>query len=168
MIIQKLIRELFDYRDGNLFWKTGRQRVKIGCIAGYVNKLGYREIGINYKHYLAHRLIFLYHHGFLPKYIDHIDGDPLNNNINNLREATSQENNWHRKKIKSINGKPTSSKFKGVSWDKSRNKYVARIRIDGKSKNLGRFVSETDAAKAYTIAAIKHRGEFAKLNSLLR
>lgn len=88
----------------------------------------------------------------------------MNNNINNLREATNQENLFNQKKTESYAGKPTSSRFKGVCWDKSRNKYVAQILIDGKSKKLGRFVSETEAAKAYTIAAIKHQREFTKLN----
>lgn len=117
-LTQGLLRELFDYKDGELYWKQSGTGRKIGVPAGTVKSDGYRSIGINGKIYLTHRLIFLYHHDYLPEFLDHIDGNPLNNNILNLREATKQENAQNAKKYKFHNGKPTSSKFKGVSWNK--------------------------------------------------
>ena len=87
-LTQDLVRALFNYRDGNLYWKISKSyRIKIGNLAGRINKQGYRSVGINNKEYRYHRLIYLYHYGYLPKFIDHIDGNKLNNNIDNLRSA---------------------------------------------------------------------------------
>lgn len=165
-LTQYLLKELFDYRDGKLYWKIKKGSANIGDRAGNVMKNGYRQIGINSKNYYTHRVIFLYHHGYLPEFLDHIDGDKSNNNIENLREATLQENQMNHKKPKSMNGKPTSSRFKGVCWDKQREKWLSHITIDGKQKHLGRYDTEIDAAKSYDNSAIKAFGEFANLNGV--
>lgn len=166
-LTQNYLKELFDYRNGNLYWKVRKSyRIKIGDIGGYVRKDGYRHVGIDDKDYKSHRLIFLYHHGYLPKSLDHIDGNKSNNDIDNLRCATNQENAMNQKKNKSHNGKPTTSKFKGVSWNKRDKKWQVRIMVDGKTKHLGYFDSEIDAAKSYDRAAIEAFGEFAKINEV--
>lgn len=162
---QKYVKSLFDYRDGNLYWKVAKgRRVKVGDLAGTVS-MGYRRVKIDGKIYAVHRLIFILHHGSILKYLDHIDGNPLNNSIGNLRDATSQENNRNRKKIKSYGGKSPTSRFKGVSWYEQYEKWQVRIGINGKRKHLGYFTLEIDAAKAYDKVAIDVFGEFAKLNS---
>ena len=166
ILTQDLLKEFFDYRDGELYWKESGSGRKIGNIAGRLRKDGYRGIRINDKLYYAHRLIFLYHYGYMPQFLDHADGDPTNNNINNIREATNQENSRNMKRTKSINGKPTSSKYKGVYLNKRDKIWVAQIQIDGKQKHLGSFKSESSAAAAYNRAAIKYFGEFARLNIL--
>ena len=164
-LTQDSIRSLFNYQDGNLYWKAAiRNKINIGDQAGYVNNRDYRLVKIGGENYLAHRLIFLYHHGYLPEFLDHIDRNPLNNSIDNLREATRQENNRNKKKEKTRNGKPTSSIYKGVSWHKPTKKWQVQIYVDSKPKYLGYFTSEIDAAKAYDKAAVKHFGEFAKIN----
>jgi hypothetical protein len=163
-LTQEMLLSLFEYRDGNLFWRYARSNIKAGALAGYLRKRGYRDIGINGELYLAHRLIFLYHHGYLPVILDHIDGDPMNNDISNIREATPKENNWNRKKGKSFKGKPTQSEYKGVTWDKQTKKWQAQIGIAEKNKRLGRFNSETEAAEAYNTAATKYFGDYACLN----
>jgi len=90
---------------------------------------------------------------------DHVDHNGLNNQKSNLRIATVQQNLRNRVS----HGR---SKFLGVCFDKSRNKFRAHIKNSGKSIHLGRFELESDAAKAYNDAAIKIHGEFANLNNI--
>ena len=158
------VRSLFDYHDGALYWKVHKGTAKLGDLAGTVRDDDRRQIGINGKRYKAHRLIFLWHHGYLPEFLDHIDGDPTNNNIDNLRESTGSQNQWNRKKDKSRNGKLTLSIYKGVTWHKHREKWQAQIQINGEREYLGSFESEIDAAKAYNGAATELHGEFAEIN----
>lgn len=164
-LTQEYVRSLFDYRDGELYWRVSNSnRVKVGDLVGSDHGDGYRIVMINRKNYRAHRLIFLYHHGYVPEFLDHIDGNPINNNIFNLRPATHQENMMNQKKTKSVNGKSTSSKYKGVYWNKQHKKWRSRITIDGKQKHLGKFTSEIDAALAYDRASYRAFGVFARLN----
>lgn len=166
-LTQDFINKLFDYRDGNLYWKVANgRRVKIGDLAGTIGNDEYRRIKIDGKSYTAHQLIFLYHNGYIPNELDHINRNPSNNFIDNLREVTHQQNHMNRKKDKHINGKPTSSKYKGVSWHKQTKKWRAYIMIDYKLKHLGCFISEIEAAEAYNISAIKHFGNYAHLNTM--
>ena len=67
-LTQKYVRSLFNYRDGELYWKVARQGRKLGVPAGGISLDGYRVIRINGKLYRSHRLIFLYHHGYLPEF----------------------------------------------------------------------------------------------------
>lgn len=92
--------------------------------------------------------------------VDHRDGNGLNNCRHNLRPATNQENSFNSRGYQG----QTTSKYKGVSWDKHKNKWCAYIRVNGKVKNLGRFTNEIDAVKAYDQAAHENYGEFAYLN----
>ncbi len=93
--------------------------------------------------------------------VDHADCNKLNNNIANLRFATYAENNTNRSKKQN-----STSSYKGVCFDKNRNKWIAHVGIIGVTKYLGRFQTEKDAAKAYNEAATHHFGEYAKLNEI--
>lgn len=95
---------------------------------------------------------------------DHINGNGLDNRRCNLRIVTEQENCYNRKKSITYAGRPCSSKYKGVNLDKQYNLWKSSIQIDKKRIYLGPFKSEEDAARAYDMAAKKHRGEYAKLN----
>lgn len=92
--------------------------------------------------------------------VDHINGNGLDNRRSNLRLATKMQNAWN------CFPRDGSSKFKGVSWYSSGNKWRAQITIHKKRKHLGYFISEEDAAAAYDVEAIKHFGEYARLNLL--
>ena len=166
-ITQELLNEMFEYRDGDLIRKTSpRNSVHIGDVAGSINNSGYIQTNINKKAYKNHRLIFLMHYGYLPKYLDHKDGDRKNNHIENLREATWSQNQRNTIKSGLFNGKLTTSTYKGVSWHKHQGKWRARIYFNEKTKELGYFTDEKEAANAYNLAAIKYHGEFARLNDL--
>ena len=93
--------------------------------------------------------------------IDHLDGNSLNNQKNNLRICTHAEN-MRNSKIYSNN----TSGFKGVYWHKQTAKWMAYIRINNKQLHLGLFIDPKEAARAYNAAAIKHHGEFANLNKI--
>lgn len=93
-------------------------------------------------------------------YVDHIDDNRLNNQKSNLRKCTNQENSRNSRKTSKI----TSSKYKGVSWNKKISKWRVRIFVNNKGKHIGAFDCEIMAAKAYDIYADKYFGEFARLN----
>ena len=96
---------------------------------------------------------------------DHINGDGLDNRLCNLREATPAQNNYNSPKQKT-----NTCGFKGVSLDRGGKKrkrkpiYRAQIKADGKYKNIGRFHTAIEAARAYDKAAKELHGEFARLN----
>ncbi len=81
--------------------------------------------------------------------VDHRNGDPLDNRKANLRLATHQQNMFNRRKSHTFKGKPTASTFKGVSWDRIRGRYRARIKKNGIYHYLGHFMDERSAAIAY-------------------
>ena len=139
-----LLNHLFEYdkETGNLIWKIQQRGIRKGSIAGSVKSHGYLCVGINYNSYRAHRLIFLMHKGYLPKTIDHINGDKLDNRIENLRAATVGQNQHNRK----TNANNTSG-YKGVWWNKASKKWAAGIKLEGKRIHLGYFDNVEEAAE---------------------
>jgi hypothetical protein len=150
---KEIVRDLFEYREDNLWWRERpANRVDMSKPAGSVKARGHREIMFKGKLYKAHRLIFLYVYGRLPDNdIDHINGKPLDNRIENLRDVTQQENNKNKRKQSN-----NTSGHVGVYWHKRTEKWVARIWVDGVQKNLGRFNVLEDAVAARQAASIKH------------
>lgn len=119
------LHSLFEYKEGKLFWKTDRARgkVKKGDEAGCLTSRGYHRLMLDYKEYPTHRIVFMMHHGYMPKVVDHIDGNPLNNWIGNLREASAQTNQYNRKLSKN-----NTSGCKNVSFNKTNNLWQVHIR----------------------------------------
>jgi hypothetical protein len=146
-LCQKLLQETFSYEDGNLFWKqpTGR-RISVGQIAGRDSN-GYRMIGLFGKAYMAHRLIFMFHHGYFPQEVDHIDGNKINNRIENLRAATHSEN-LKNQKIRHDN----TSGIKNVGWARREQRWRVRLTVNGKDKHIGYF-KDRDLADLVAIEA---------------
>lgn len=92
--------------------------------------------------------------------IDHINGNGLDNRIENIRPISRQHNMSKSKKRAS----PTSSRHRGVSRSSTYRKWLSIIYFNGARKHLGYFVSENEAAKAYNDAALLYFGEYARLN----
>jgi len=114
-----------------------------------VNAHGYHNGHILDHPCYAHRVVWAIVHGVWPTgEIDHINGDPLDNRICNLRQATRAQNESN----KGIQRNNTSG-VKGVCWNKSRSKWVAQITVNGKHKRLGQFACIDEAAAAYAHAA---------------
>jgi hypothetical protein len=90
--------------------------------------------------------------------VDHANGDALDNRLCNLRVATTAQNMWNR-------GPPkhNTSGAKGVTWDRSRGRWMATIQANGRRRSLGRFVDKERAVAAYTRAATEIHGEFAMI-----
>lgn len=144
------ITNRYDYHpDGYLLWKCKACGTKgIGTKVYEQFKNGYSFIIVNRGRFSTHRIIYALIHGTEPDIIDHIDGNPLNNKIENLRECSSQVNVSKRKQ-----NKDNKSGYRGVHWNRDKCKWRAAIRYKSKVKNLGDFSNITDAARAYNKAA---------------
>jgi hypothetical protein len=161
-ICQKLLQETFSYADGNLIWKkpTGK-RVFVGQIAGRICN-GYKNIGFMGKGYMAHRLIFMFHNGYFPPEVDHVDGNKLNNRIENLRPATHAEN-LRNQKLRSCN----TSGIKNVAWQTKKQRWRVRITVNGKDKHIGYFKDRDLAALVAIEATNLHHKEFSAYKGVL-
>ena len=114
-----------------------------GTIAGCKGSHGYWFISIDNQKQRAHRLAFLFVHGVVPKYIDHIDHDPLNNRIDNLRGVTHKQNCRNQ-----VIRKNNSSGVTGVYWRKDINRWAAQIMVDDRCIPLGTYKVKADAVKS--------------------
>lgn len=97
-----------------------------------------------------------------PREVDHINHNTLDNRRMNLRIVTSRQNKQNQPSRKN-----SSSRFVGVTWDKSREKWRAQIQVDGRVINLGRFTTEEEAAERRD-EYVKSLGTFHQLNRALR
>jgi hypothetical protein len=131
---------------------TGRN----GKVHLYGYKAGYKSKG---KKFWMHNIIMNPTEGME---VDHIDGDPLNNQRDNLRIVTHRENCMNRGKRS--NG--TTSKYIGVSWNKEKERFRALITVDGKSHYVGSYHTPEEAALAYNAKAIELFGNFARINKI--
>ena len=160
-LTQDFLNNLFEYREGNLYWKnklSDRSRFEIGKKAGSVCKNGYSQVFVNGKIYLLHRIIFMMHYGYMPKYIDHIDRNPSNNKIENLREATRGQN-----KINTALQKNNKSGYKNVCWHKKQKQWIVQVKVDGKNKYFGGYYDVKVAGFVAEIMRHKYYGKFAKV-----
>jgi hypothetical protein len=115
------------------------------------------------KYILMHREIMRVEKEGRKLLVDHKDHNILNNSKENLRLCSTSQNACNTTKKLSSN---FTSGFKGVSWDKQYKKWAACIKVNGKSKRIGRFINESDAAISYNKYASQFFGEFAILNAV--
>lgn len=166
MLTVERLKELlfYDPKNGNFYWKIQTSnRIKIGSIAGHKSK-DYIMIRIDGILYNAQCLAFLYMTGkWRENLIDHEDRNKLNNAWINLREADTLQNCGNSPK-RSTN----KSGFKGVSWSKRRNKWLAQIGINYKTKVLGFFDTPEEASSVYENAAKEHFGEYALVGKAMQ
>lgn len=134
--------EIFEYRDGHLYWIKTRQGVKLGCPAGSKHSNGYIRLRYNYSYLLAHRVIWEMHKGSIPEgmEVDHINHVRNDNRIENLRIVTHKNNQMNQR----LNRNNISG-CSGVRWSKRDGKWYSRPEVNGKSFYLGSFNSKEEA-----------------------
>lgn len=152
------IQKRFNYNreNGTFTRKESFRHLEAGSEIGWKNTNGYKQVMINNKVYLVHRLVYLLEHGTLPAFIDHINQDRLCNTITNLRACTKSRNSANR---------PSKSKsgYRGV-YPQPSGKWACIATHNNKSKWLGSFKSKIEAAKKYNEWALEHFQGFATLN----
>jgi hypothetical protein len=141
------LRSILDYDpDTGIFtWLVDKSnRIKVGDVAGSKHSNGYIQIMIDGKNYFGHRLAWLHVYGYFPEnQIDHINRDPGDNRIANLREVSNQCNLRN-----TGNRKNNTSGVKGVYWHKLAGKWYARIKTNNKNKYLGYYEDFDEAVLA--------------------
>ena len=151
----------YDPIDGKFSRITPTRKKAIGEDATMGSGNGYHFLLVKGKNVLAHRIAWLLIHGEYPPLgtaIDHINGIPTDNRLENIRIATQSQNCQNKRA-----GKNSKSGIKGVSFSFERRKWCAFIGLPtGKNKILGRFNSMDEAVAAYRRAAVQLFGEFAR------
>lgn len=135
--------------SGSFTWRTHSKRSNIGKLAGNIHNRGYWRIRIHGKTYLAHRLVWFFEHGEFPdSFLDHINGNRLDNRIENLRQA-NYELNAQNKRVAYKNNK---CGFLGVRWSVTSKAWMASIKHKGVRTHLGVFKTPEEASAAYIAA----------------
>ena len=152
------IDTLFDYSYGKLFWKVKKSRnINVGDEAGSSNNEGYKVVLIDRKQYKIHRLIFCMFYGYFPEFVDHIDGNPSNNDISNLRKCTKSQNQ-HNTKLHKNN----KTGVHGLSLNARNGKWLVQLQVDKRKKRVGEFEDFELAELVAIEARNKYHGEFAR------
>lgn len=137
--------------------ETGEIKTPDGRLVGYrINQAGHIAVWHGGKHVLAHRLAWFLTHGVWPtRPVDHINGNPADNRLVNLRLATTAQNRANSK-----TNKNNKSGLKGVQFRNGH--WRAKITNGGVTRHLGVFETAEQAHSAYVAAASEVHGEFAR------
>lgn len=140
----------YDHETGVLTWRVTRGKAKAGSPAGCIGSNGYTVVTVNGIRAQGHRLAWLHHYGEWPKkWLDHINGNPADNRIANLREADPHVNSQNFRRAMSNRSK---SGLLGVCTQKGSRFFAARICVRGKSMHLGTYETAQQAHEAYLVA----------------
>jgi hypothetical protein len=132
--LQDELNNWFIYKDGELYYRFNHGRRNHSKPAGSIYKNGYKVISYKGKRYLAHRLIYVYFHGYLSSNLDHINCNKLDNRIENLRKANHSQNAWNiGKTIRNKSG------HKGICWRENKKHYEVTCQVNNKQYYLGVF-----------------------------
>jgi len=148
------LKKILDYnpKTGCFTWlRTSGSRAVKGRRAGYIRGDGYEKIMIDGNDYYAHRLAWFYMTGEWPKHhIDHINHNPSDNRIENLRVATNHQNRKNMNVYK-------KNKFglSGIRWDYKAERWRVQIGVEGNGLYLGSFASLFEAACARKSAEVR-------------
>lgn len=147
MLTHDYLINRLDYNPetGVFIWKhlNINNQVKKGQVAGYKSGRGYLYLQLDNKTYLAHRLAWFYVYKIWPMGdIDHINGNPLDNTINNLRDVPTRSNCQNRKTHR-------EGKLVGAHYVKANNKWKSRIQVNGKTIQIGTYNTQQEAHQAY-------------------
>ena len=155
MITQERLRTLFTYdpKTGCLSRRVSVKGRNVGDVLGTEKPKGYIVGVVDGRMYRVHHLVWMYHHGYFEKELDHINRIRCDNRIENLRPCNHSQNLG--------NARARIHKYKGVTFCKQTQMWRAQL-----NGHLGRFDTIEEAALAYNEAAMKHFGEFAYLNEI--
>ena len=174
LIRQELLKELFDY-DPDTGVLTHRARCGAnskgfnaqfaGRPAGACQNSGYIQVGIKTsegsKTYLAHRVIFMLVHGYIPDEVDHLNRTRTDNRLINLRDATHSQNQANKTPKRTA-----KSGLRGVWYVEGRDLWRVQCNRNGSTKTVGYFKTKKEAVEAYNSFAVAEFGGFAVLHPL--
>lgn len=163
------LQECFEIINGTLCWRLRPTSHSLSVCARTWNRKqagfpvstrkagkGYTQLRLDGKSYLTHKIVYAIVHNEIPEFVDHIDQNKENNHPNNLRACTRSQNMFNRPK--QLNN---TSGYKGVSFDKKLQKYVAQIRYLGRKIHIGVYSSAEEAYAAYLVKQKTLAGAFA-------
>jgi hypothetical protein len=136
-----------DFELGKLFWKKKvASKVVVGQEAGSTRADGYKLIQVNKRRYLVHQVIFALKHKYFAKELDHINGNPFDNRVENLRAVNRHENNYNRR-----TPSHNTSGIKGVFMQKRGKTWSARLTTKSKLFRVGGFATKELAFEFLTL-----------------
>lgn len=143
-------------QNGNLTWISHRIKSRIGTHAGSKCTGGYKYVVLEGNYIPVHKIVYFLFNGFVPRFVDHIDGNTGNNSPSNLREASYEENNRNAK-IR----KDNKTGSKGLRLCES-GKWQVYVRVNGKQKSFGTYEDFELADFVGMEARNKYYGKFAR------
>ena len=163
--VEYIKEHFFINRATDLLWRKHKISKKWSPCKYTIHTSGHLLVSVKKHPVRAHQVIWVLYYGFLPKYIDHIDRNPKNNIIGNLRGATKQTNSTNR-----IKQRNNTSGYKGVSFDKRKKTkpWRAYLGVGSAYIHIGVFSSKEAAAEAYNRAAYEFYGDYSCLNIINR